>query len=340
MASSEAPLDSGQASRCLGEAARGPSMLWLGTLLGAALLIWSANYTVGKIALREIPSLDLACFRTVLSGLFMCPIYLLAQRRRQPGAREWSVGDVPRLLAVGVLGLVGNQVIFVIGLNQTSVAHGAVISGMGPIFVLLGAVMMGLEGWTARKMGGMALAAGGVILLQLGHAKRGAPSLGGDVVMMVSTMMFAGFTVFGKRLASEFGTVTVNTFAFVGGGLLLLPLALRGVLHARAAHVSPAAWASVLYMSIFPSVVGYLIYSYALRYLPASRVASVSYIQPFTATLMAVLILHEQPGVGFVGGALLVLAGVWLAGRSAEKAQVERNGTARLAVQELTTTGE
>ena len=309
-------------------------------LLGAMLLIWSANYIVGKVALREIPALELGCLRTVLSGLFICPIYLAARGRWELGMRRVSMRDAPRLLAVGVLGLVGNQVVFVIGLSRTSVAHGAVISALGPMFVLLGAVTVGLERLTARKVAGMALAAGGVILLQFGHARRGAPSLGGDLLMVVATMMFAGFTVFGKGMAAEFGAITINTFAFVGGGLLLLPLTIWGFARHELASVSLAVWAGVLYMSLFPSIVAYLIYSYALRYLPASRVASTSYLQPFTATLLAMVFLHEQPGAGFAGGAVLVLAGVWVAERWEARRLAPPNQPAHPAVQEATWTGE
>lgn len=310
------------------------------SLLGAMLLIWSANYIVGKVALREIPALELGCLRTVLSGLFILPIYLATRGRWELGMRRVSMRDVPRLLAVGVLGLVGNQVVFVIGLSRTSVAHGAVISAMGPMFVLLGAVTLGLECLTTRKVAGMAVAAGGVIVLQFGHATRGEPSLGGDLLMVVATMMFAGFTVFGKRMAAEFGTVTLNTFAFVGGGLLLLPLAIWGFVHHELASVSLAAWAGVLYMSLFPSIVAYLIYSYALRYLPASRVASTSYLQPFSATLLAMVFLHEQPGVGFAGGTVLVLAGVWVAERWEEQRLTRADQPTHPAVQEATWTGE
>ena len=65
-------------------------------------------------------------------------------------------------------------------------------------------------------------------------------------------------------------------------------------------------------MSVAPSIVGYLIYSYALRHLSASRVASATYVQPVLATLMAVLFLGEQPGLRYACGAAVVLVGVWL----------------------------
>jgi drug/metabolite transporter (DMT)-like permease len=129
--------------------------------------------------------------------------------------------------------------------------------------------------------------------------------------MIASGILFAAFSVFGKPIASQFGSLTLNSFAYVSGAVLLLPFALLGLSHYDVSRVSAGAWTGILYMAIFPSIAGYLIYSYALRYLPASRVSSVGYLQPVTATLLAVIFLHENPGAPFVLGAALVLAGVF-----------------------------
>jgi DME family drug/metabolite transporter len=68
-------------------------------------------------------------------------------------------------------------------------------------------------------------------------------------------------------------------------------------------------------MVLFPSVVCYLIFYYALRHMAASRLVALAYLQPLLATLMAIVLLGERvtPAVG-AGGAL-VLAGVWVAER-------------------------
>lgn len=294
------------------EKLRETSRARLYALLGIMLLCWSANFIFAKIALRELPSTLVACLRTLVAGLFMWPIYLLGRERWEGRRRKWTLGDLPSLLAIGVLGLVGNQIVFVIAISRTSVAHSALLVASAPVFVLLGAAWLGQEKLTGRKLLGLLIAAGGVALLQLKPTTGGASTLSGDLIMLVSSMMFAAFTVLGKRFASEFGTVTINTFAFVGGMLLLLPYTVWTLTRFGVAKVSLGAWLSVLYMGFFPSIVGYLIYAYALRHLPASRVSSVSYLQPVLATLLAVVFLHEQPGVAFAGGASLVLGGVWM----------------------------
>ncbi len=292
-----------------------PTRAQLYSLLGVMLLFWSANFIFAKLAVRELPAVLVVCFRTVLSGVFMWPVYAVAQDRVEHGVRKWTRRDIPKLAALGVLGVVGNQLLFVVGLSRTSVAHGSVITAMGPMFVLLGASYIGHERLTGRKLTGMLIAFAGVAVLQVGRSATGGASLAGDLIMICSTMVFAVFSVFGKRIAAEFGSLTVNMFAFVAGGLLLLPFTVWDALRYDLARVSISAWTGVFYMALFPSIAGYLIYSYALRYLPASRVSSVSYLQPVLATLFAIVFLGELPAPSFATGAALVLGGVYFTER-------------------------
>ncbi len=281
-------------------------------LLGVMLACWSANFTFVKIATAELPAFLVACLRTVCSGVFMVPLYLIFRKSPSMGGNlRWK--NVPMLLAIGVLGLVGNQIIFVLGVSKTTVAHSSLLTALAPIFVLLGAAAARHERLSALKLFGMALAAAGVVVLQLGYAKGGTSSFLGDGLVVVSGAMFAAFSIFGKSAAAEFGIITVNTFAFAGAGLLVLPYTVWEMHRVDVQGVSLKAWLSVLYMSLFPSIVGYLIYVYALRRLPASRVASVSYLQPIFATLLAMAVLGEHPGNSFLAGAALVLSGVWIA---------------------------
>lgn len=290
-----------------------PSTATLYALLAAMVTAWSLNYIFAKLAVREIPPVLAVCWRTVFSALIMGAVYLW--RRRDAHAR-WSRSDLPGLLAIGILGVVGNQLLFVMALGRTSVAHGAIIAGTSPIMVLIGATALRMEKMTRRKLVGVLLAAAGVAALELGRSSgTGHPTLAGDLTMLSSTTVFAAFTVLGKRVMERTGTIAVNTVAYLAGGILLLPYAAWSTTHTNVMHASATAWLSVLYMALFSGVIGYLIYSYALEHMPASRVSTVSYLQPVGATLFAIPMLGETPGSGFLAGAALVITGVYLTER-------------------------
>jgi drug/metabolite transporter (DMT)-like permease len=282
---------------------------WLALLL----LLWSANFIFAKFALRELPVLRVLAFRYVFSAACMLPVVALGRRGSMWRGHNWKWRDAPALLGVGLLGLVGNQVLFTIGLSMTSVAHAGIISALSPVLVLLGSAALGHERITRLRIAGLLTAACGVVVLQFSRGSPGEATRSGDAVMLLSVLVFAGFNLSGKPIAERVGSLRMNAIAYAAAGLLALPVVLWNP--GRGAHASPLAWFGVVYMAVGSSVIGYLIYGHALRYLPASRVSVVVYLQPLLASLLAILMLGERPGAGFLPAAALVLTGVYVVER-------------------------
>ena len=287
-----------------------PAVLYALILLMVAF--WSGNYIAGKIALREFPPLLLAGLRIGLAGLLILPVYVW---RSEALPRR---GSVVRLFVLGLLGVTLNQLFFIVGLSRTSVAHSALIIGLTPILVLMLAWLRGLERMTGRKAAGMAVALAGVAVLKAFETGAGAgpgATWLGDFFIFLTAMCFALFTVFGKEVTAEYSSVTVNTVAYVAGGVALLPVTWWEAARHSLAHISTGAWMAAVYMALFPSVVAYLIYYYALTHIAASRLSAFSYLQPVFALGLGVAILGERPGAPVIAGGAVILAGVYLAER-------------------------
>ena len=108
-----------------------PSKLTLLFWLVVMLLLWSFNYIAGKIALRTLDPLSLACFRLELAALVMLPIYFA-----QPNRAPLRLRDVWPFAYLGFFGAIINQGLFTVGLNYTTSDHSAVIIAVGPIIIL------------------------------------------------------------------------------------------------------------------------------------------------------------------------------------------------------------
>ncbi len=286
-----------------------PAILYV--LLGLMVFFWSLNFIVGKVVLREMPPLLASGLRIAGAGLVMLPVYALAERRRVLPERS----DLPRLTALGVIGIALNQVLFLLGLKRTTVAHAALIFGLSPLLVLLVAAAAGQERVTHRKVAGMLVALAGVLALQHKSSNGPGATAAGDLLVLAGACAFALFAVFGKPLAGRYGTILMNTVGYVAGALVLAPVVTREALRFPLGAVSRTAWAGLLYMVLFPSVVCYLIFYHALKHLAASRLAALAYLQPLLATLMAIALLDERVTPSVAAGGALVLAGVWVAER-------------------------
>jgi drug/metabolite transporter (DMT)-like permease len=281
-------------------------------LIFLMVFFWSANYIVAKVALREFPPLLLSTVRVTMAGVLMLFIRVM-KREGNGAARE----DFPLLVILGLFGVALNQLFFVVGLGRTTVAHAAIIVSLGPVLVLLIASIMKLERLTGRKVAGMLIAMAGVAVLKLfqenSHGARATWS--GDLLVFLSTLAFALFTVFGKPVTRRYSSVTVNTFAYVSGAIALAPVTIWQAAAFPLGRISLTGWMCAFYMALFPSVVAYLIYYYALTHIAASRVASFSYLQPVFATTMAVFLLGEPVTAPVVAAGAVILAGVYITER-------------------------
>lgn len=294
--------------------------LALYTAIAAMMLLWSANFIIAKVALRDFPPLLLGALRIGLAGIFLAPVYWWRGRAPAAGERVQAGPGLWLLIFLAVCN-VGNQLLFLIGLRRTSVSHSALIIGIGPIFVLLIAGATGLERITWRKLVGMGIALAGVAVLAREAGSRGTGSvqteatLAGDAITAGACILFSMFAVYGKKATALYGSVAVNGFAYMCGAVLLAPVILWRSQDFAYRGVSLAAWSSLLYMAVFPSVVCYLIYYYALTRMPATRVAAFVYLEPVIATLLAVAFLGERVTAPLAASGTVILTGVYLTER-------------------------
>ncbi|MCS6952595.1 MAG: DMT family transporter [Bryobacterales bacterium] len=308
------PAPTREATRCSGGSRRAATAR-LYALILLMVLFWTANFLIGKVALREFPILLLAGMRTALAAVLLLPVYVWSRRAAARAVRIEGP-DRRRLLLLGVFGVTLNQLFFVGGLALTSAAHASVLMSLTPILVLVLAAAAGQERVTVKKAAGMSVALLGAAWLSGSSSESSGATVTGDVLVLLAALAFAGFTVGGKQPSARYGSVTVNTFAYGSGALMLAPLTAWQAFRFDFATVSAAAWASFAYMALFPSLVCYLIFSYALARLPASRLTAFGYLQPLLATTGAAVFLGEPVTLGLVAAGALVLAGVYLAERA------------------------
>ncbi|MBI2955882.1 MAG: EamA family transporter [Acidobacteria bacterium] len=291
-------------------------------LLILMVLAWAANFIVAKWALEELPPFSLLFLRVLMSNALFLALYFSLRRPRQPGASAPNrPADLragwPWFALLGLFGIAGNQTGFTVGIHYTTVAHSALIISLTPILVLILAVRMRLESLTLLKVLGMGLSFTGVAILVSEHGfGSDSPTFHGDLITLGGSAAFALYTVYGKRIADRYDTLTFNTFTYLAGGLFIVPIAGWQLFRTDWQQVSWQGWLGAAYMAGIASVAAYLIFYYALSKLSATRVITFTYLQPVLATLLAVAFLGEQPTKHVVLGGTLVLVGVYLAERA------------------------
>jgi drug/metabolite transporter (DMT)-like permease len=302
----------------------GPGRATIALALFTVVMLWALNFIAGKIALRTLPSPAVASFRVFLSALAMLPAYLICSRTAafadalQTRARGFHARDLWTFFYLGFFGVVINQMCFAIGLNHTSVSHGAVIIGMAPVYTLVLAVIFGIEKATPRKLFGIALAFAGIAVLaaEKGSTNHSA-SLEGDAIMMTGAIGFAVYSVLGKRVAARYDALTMTAFNHFTGAVVVLPVVLYQVhfllADERWRQIPWQSWTAVIYMAVFSSAVAYVLYFWLLKYLHASQLAAFTYLLPVIATPLGIVWLGERgTWLELVGGALALFGVYWI----------------------------
>jgi drug/metabolite transporter (DMT)-like permease len=291
-----------------------PNLWKLYAIALLATLLWSINYIFARHALIEFPPMLVTGMRTGIAALVMLPIYFW--HMRGSNRPDWTRRDLVTVVSLGILGVGLNQALFVLGFSRTSVAHAAFIVGLTPMFVVLIAAVLGHERLRALQLAGMAVALTGVAVLQFSSGNERQSSTLGDVLIFCGCFTFAIFTVRGKLETRRLGPIILNTWAYVASTIALLPVTIWYSARFSFENVSSRAWIGVFYMAVFSSVLGYLMYYYALTHIPASRVSTFSYLQPLLAMVLAMIFLGERLSPSLFSGGALVLAGVFLAERA------------------------
>ncbi|HYL86361.1 MAG TPA: EamA family transporter [Candidatus Angelobacter sp.] len=308
---------------------RTPSRAAIAASICILVVVWAVNFIAAKIGLHYLPARAMASFRVVLAGAVMVPVYFACSRlpvfaeaaalRR----RGFMAHDIWVFFYLGFFGVAVNQTCFTVGLEYTSVSHAAVIVGLGPIYILVLAVVFRMERATGHKVVGMLIALIGIAVLASENGiSFHSPSLAGDAITMTGSMGLAIYVVLGKRVAGKYDSLSMTAFNHFAGAILLLPVA---ILEARNLVRSPhwpfpwQAWAAVLYMAVFSSALAYVFYFWLLRYLEASQLSAFTYLLPVLATILGIWWLGEKGSWVQVLGGLLALGGVyWIeSGRTA-----------------------
>lgn len=279
--------------------------------LAALLLLavmWGLSIPVTKLGLLTLPPLTLTALRFAIA----VPLLLLFAVGRQPLRRR----AIPRVAALGVLGIGVGQVAQTFGVAATSASVGTIISATIPVFIVFFAALRLKQPVSARQKLGLLAAFAGIALVALGQgdgtgATSGSSASGAGLVLL-SALAIAFYYVWSVELADEHGAAVVAAWSTFFGFVALLPWA-GWEMWWVPIHVTNEAIAAAAYLGVVVTVAGLFLWLHLLRTVPAGIAASVQYLQPVVGIAAAAAMFGDRLGVLFLAGVLTVLGGLVLA---------------------------
>ncbi len=289
-------------------------MSW--TVFAAALgavFIFGGSAVATKIAVSGIDAIDVAILRTIIGGALAIPLALLAGI-----ALPRSRHRIGLLLLSGFCAFIAFPLLFTFGVSLTTANHATMILAILP--VLTGAIAMAWDRERPKNRWwlGCAIAFAGEVLLIYDPAAGSADaSIGGDLLVLASTLFASLGYVAGARLQRDGYPARGTAFWGVGlFALLLLPLTPFVLDFDNLASAGAYAWSGLLYQAIGVTIVAYILWYWALGTGGIARVGLFQFLQPVSGVVFAFLLLAELLSITFVVASILIMAGVVIAFRA------------------------
>lgn len=273
-------------------------------------LCWGFNAVFGRLAVGEVSPM------AVVAGRWGGAMLLLLVFAHNNVRRDWPALR-PRLGFVATMGVFGYTVfnaMFYVAAHFTTAVNIGILQGSMPVLVLLGAFAVYRTTVTRIQAAGVAVTVLGVVTVASGGdlARLAALALNvGDLLMIGACVLYAGYTVGLRRRpqASSLGLFAVMACAAF---LASLPLLAGEIVLGRFQWPTPAGWALILAIAIFPSFLAQIAFIKGVEMIGPGRAGVFINLVPVFASILAVVVLFEPFEFYHAIALALVLGGIWL----------------------------
>jgi drug/metabolite transporter (DMT)-like permease len=261
----------------------------------AVYLIWGSTYLAIRFAIETLPPMLMAGVRFLAAGAVLYG-WMRLRGVERPGRAQWRAAAI-----VGVLLLVGGNGGVVWAEQRVASGLTALIVSMVPVWVVLLEWLGPRSVRLGRPRRAVLIGVGGgllgvVLLVGPGDLLGGAVDpLGAGVLVMGSLSWAFGSTLSRKLpLPSSAGLGTAMEMLAGGAALLVIGLVAGEAWRLDLAGASTKSVLSLVYLSIFGSLIALSAYVYLLREVAVSKVATYAYVNPIVALLLGAAFAGEE----------------------------------------------
>ncbi|UCH53340.1 MAG: DMT family transporter [Pseudomonadota bacterium] len=272
----------------------------------AVVLIWSTTPLAIKWS-GEGPGFLFGALGRMSLAVVLCVALIIILRKGLPLHRQ-----ARHTYASGGIAAYGSMLCVYWAAQQLPSGVINVLFGLTPLLTAILAIpLLGERGLTPAKLAGMATSLAGLVTIFGASMELGPSAVVGIAALFVAVALHALSLVLVKRYGAELPSLTVTS------GALLIAVPLFAVtwliFDGHAPVVLPArAAASIVYLGVIGSVVGFTLYFYLIKHVSANNVALITLVTPVAALFVGAAVNDEHVGLPVWLGTALVLTGLAL----------------------------
>ncbi|MGG4207768.1 DMT family transporter [Paenibacillus jamilae] len=256
---------------------------WINGFLG--VLIFSGSLPATRLAVMDFDPLFLTVFRATIAGVLAGVLLIILRQKKLVRS------DIFPLFKVALCVVVGFPLLTALALQYVTSAHAIIYLGLLPLSTAIFGVLRGGERpkpafWVLSVLGSC---------LVVGFALTEGPTSSpiGDTLMLASIIVCGYGYAEGARLSRKLGGWQVISWSLVLSFPLMLMLTL---------YYLPASWASIhgsailslVYVSVFSMLIGFVFWYRGLARGGIAAVGQLQLLQPFFGLVLSAIVLHES----------------------------------------------
>ena len=281
--------------------------------------IWGFGWPAGRVVATELPPIGSAWVRYVMVVIMFLAYLKWSNQWILPSKTQWK-----HVAWIGLFSTFVYQSMFMYGMRYTAAGDASLMITFNPLFTAFLAVLFLGERMSWRLFGGLVLAFAGVAVLFLASPNTDIPEMErwiGNAFIAGAAFAWAASTIIMKRVMTDIpedATAPLSPLHLTGwssviGLLILTPWAGIEALEANWTMPSVEAWAGILFLAVFSTVMAYVWFAEGIRVIGAGPSAFYIYLVPPFGILGGWLLLNEQLGTSLVVAFALIVGGVLLA---------------------------
>lgn len=261
------------------------------------------------VRFSSAPSMVLVLYRVTFAALLLTPYVFWRHRDEIQNLKKKE--QLLCLLAGIFLGL--HFVSYFESLRRTAIAPAAVLVNTEAIFVTLGTVLfmkakLSKAAWLAVLMTFV-----GSVIVAMADAAGGGSMLG-NLLALAGAIFGAVYTMLGT-VCRKGGISTMVYSWFLYGSAAVTVLLFVLISGTAPLGYAPVNFLTTLGMAVCCTIGGHSVYSWGLKFLPASFVASAKMMEPVFASVWGLFLFGEKPGLLVILGGTVVILGIALYSR-------------------------
>jgi len=297
--------------------------------MGVIYLVWGSTFFAIRLAIDSVPPFIMAGTRFTLAGLLLYAFVRLRKKTARPTFAQWrSATLVGCLMLVGGNGMISWSELYV----PTGLA--ALMVGMVPLWMAL------LDWLFYRGPRPTPLMVSGLGMGFLGlYALVGAPKLGGDtvepigaIVIVCACASWALGSLQSRRANLPKSPLLATAMQMFSAGVALFTLGTccGEWSHFDISSMTRTSCLSILYLTLFGSILAFSCYVWLLRVTSAARVSTYAYVNPLIAIMLGAIFLGESISTRVILAGMAIIMAVVMINFSKDRctsAQAPTNNT-------------